>query len=81
MEYVDGAETLSSALNLPGRSPQERPILHPGIAEEKLVFVYEQIADILLQLSALTFDKIGAPIEAEPGVWAVTERPLTFDMN
>jgi aminoglycoside phosphotransferase (APT) family kinase protein len=81
MEYVKDAQTLSDALNLPGMSPQDRPMLDPGIDEEKLVFVYEQIADILLQLSALTFDKIGTPLEVEPETWEVRHRPLTWDMN
>lgn len=81
MEWIDNAETLSSALNLPGLLAQDRHLLNPAIAEDRLEFVYEQVADILLQLSKLTFDKIGAPIESEPDVWAVTERPLTFDMN
>ncbi|KAF2795268.1 phosphotransferase family protein [Melanomma pulvis-pyrius CBS 109.77] len=81
MEWVENVETLSDALNLPGLSVQDRHLLDPAIAEDKLEFVYEQVADILLQLSKLTFDKIGAPIESEPDVWAVTERPLTFDMN
>lgn len=81
MEYVKDAQTLSDAMNLPGLSPQDRPMLDPGIDEQKLVFVYEQIADILLQLYKLTFDKIGAPIELEPGTWAIRHRPLTWDMN
>jgi len=81
MEWVEHAETLSSALNIPGLSPKERPLLHPGIPQERLEFVYEQISDILLQLSALTFDKIGTPIEVKSDEWAVSERMLSFDMN
>ncbi|KAF2276615.1 phosphotransferase family protein [Westerdykella ornata] len=81
MEYIDGAQTLCSALNVPYFTPQDRPILDPEVSEEKLIFVYEQLADILLQLSTLTFDKIGTPLEVEEEKWAITERPLTFDMN
>jgi aminoglycoside phosphotransferase (APT) family kinase protein len=77
MEYVDEAKTLAGALNIPGLSIQERPVLDPRIDEEKLVYVYEQLADIML----LTFDKIGTPLETEEEVYTVTERPLSFDMN
>ncbi|KAF2441505.1 phosphotransferase family protein [Karstenula rhodostoma CBS 690.94] len=81
MEYVKDAQTLSDVLNLPGLSPQDRPMLDPGIDEQKLAFIYEQIADILLQLSALRFDRIGAPLEVEPEIGNVRHRPLTWDMN
>ncbi|KAF2741758.1 phosphotransferase family protein [Sporormia fimetaria CBS 119925] len=81
MEYVKNAQTLSCALNLPGLAKEERPILHPGIDEQKLAFIYEQVADIMVQLSNLRFEKIGTPLEVEPDVWAVTERPLMWDMN
>lgn len=81
MEYVEHAETLSDALNIPGLSPKERPLLHPRIPQEKLGLVYGQVSDILLQLSTLTFDKIGAPIEVQPNVWNISERMLSFGMN
>ncbi|KAL5413873.1 hypothetical protein PMIN03_003553 [Paraphaeosphaeria minitans] len=81
MEYVKDAQTLSDALNLPGLSPQDPPMLDPGIDEKKLTFIYEQVADILLQLSALKFNRIGAPLEVEPDTWSVAHRPLTWDMN
>ena len=81
MEYIKDAQTLAEALNTPGLSDKVTPILNPGIDKEKLTFVYEQIADIFLQLSKLSFDKIGAIIETEEDTWKVTERPLTWDMN
>ncbi|KAF1951206.1 phosphotransferase family protein [Byssothecium circinans] len=81
MEWVQNAKTLSTMLNLPGLPIEERHLLNPGIDQSKLEFVYEQIADILIQLSRVSFDKIGAPMEVEEDVWQVTQRPLTFDMN
>jgi hypothetical protein len=55
--------------------------LSPRHTTRKLEFVYEQVAGILLQLSMLSFDKIGAPIEVEAKVWAANERILSFDMD
>ncbi|PVH94447.1 hypothetical protein DM02DRAFT_693069 [Periconia macrospinosa] len=66
MECVSNARTLSEMLNLPGRSNKER---------------HTYIADILLQLSNITFDKIGTPIETAEDDWEVRQRPLTWDMN
>lgn len=81
MEYVKDAQTLSDALNLPGLSSRDRPMLDPGIDEQKLTFIYQQVADILLQLSAMEFNRIGAPLQVEPELWSIDHRPLTWDMN
>lgn len=81
MEWVKDARNLSEMLNLPGRSNKERHILDPKVDEQRLRYVYEQIADILLQLASITFDKIGAPAEVADDIWKVTQRPLTWDMN
>jgi len=53
MEYVDHACDISDALNTPGRPLEERPILDPSVEEERLRKLYGQIADVLLQLSAV----------------------------
>ncbi|KAI4126794.1 MAG: hypothetical protein LQ347_004831 [Umbilicaria vellea] len=81
MEYIEHAYDLVDALNTPGLAIGERPILDPNIAAERLEYVYGQIAHILLQLSKLSFPRIGAPLEVKENSWSVTERPLTMNMT
>ncbi|KIH92174.1 hypothetical protein SPBR_02743 [Sporothrix brasiliensis 5110] len=50
-------------------------------ALEKRTAVFEQLADIFLQLRSHHFDKIGSITRADGGAWAVTRRPLTIDMH
>ena len=49
-------------------------------AVRKRTAVFEQLADILLQLQGHRFDKIGSITKVE-GEWTVTRRPLTYDMH
>lgn len=86
MEYVANDGDLCDALNTPGRSLEERPILNPQIPEEKLQFVYGQMANILLQISKHNFEGIGCVAEADEDdefndTWVVKHRPLTYNMN
>ncbi|OBT92290.2 hypothetical protein VE01_09540 [Pseudogymnoascus verrucosus] len=82
MEYVEHACDVSDALNTPGIPYEERPILDPSIDGEKLRGLYGQVADVLLQLSKLSFLKIGSLAQVDNGdTWRVTERPLSSNMN
>lgn len=81
MEYIEHAYDLVEALNTPGLAMEERPILDPNITAERLEYVYGQIAHVLLQLSKLSFPRIGAPIEVNENSWSATERPLTMNMT
>lgn len=57
-------------------------ILNPAIEEATLDTIYDQLADYLLQLSRLEFPSIGAISKhVSSGAWAVTGRPLTYNMN
>ena len=51
MEYIEHAHDFVDALNTPGLSLSDSPILDPNISTEKLEFVYTQTADILLELN------------------------------
>lgn len=55
MEYINHETDLATALNTPGFSGEDRTRLNPDINIDKLEMLYGQIADILLQLSKLTF--------------------------
>ncbi|KAI9736401.1 MAG: hypothetical protein M1818_006134 [Claussenomyces sp. TS43310] len=81
MEYIKHSDDINGILNTPGLERHERPILDPNISVDKLESVYSQMAGILLQLSQLSFDKIGSLEEVDKGRWAVTGRPLTFNTN
>jgi hypothetical protein len=81
MEYIDHASDISDALNTPRRPFEERPILNPFIDEGKLQKLYEQIADVLLQLSALSFSKIGCLTQVDENTWSETGRALSSKMN
>ncbi|SPQ27083.1 c40af038-2292-4be3-a2f3-cb5a643b4e80 [Thermothielavioides terrestris] len=83
MDYIEG-ERLSWFLKRPKEDEYEPMVLNPDLDEATLDTFYEQIAGYMLQLSRLSFPRIGAISRndpAKPGAWAVTERPLTFNMN
>ena len=78
-DFVHGV-SLSSILRDP--ADKDWQFLNPAIDDETLNGVYEQIADIMLQLFQFNFSRIGA-ISKDPGSnkWSVTARPLTYTMN
>ncbi|KAF4158940.1 hypothetical protein CNMCM6936_004730 [Aspergillus lentulus] len=86
MEYIEHEYDFVDALNTPGIPDDERPILDPQLSEERLIFAYGQMADIMLQLSKHTFTEIGCIARANEDddfddVWVVKRRPLTLNMN
>ncbi|KAF5964969.1 phosphotransferase family protein [Fusarium bulbicola] len=58
MEYIEHDTTLSHALNDPALDPTDSHSLDPNISSKKLKFLYRQMANILLQLSSLSFPRI-----------------------
>jgi hypothetical protein len=82
MEFIEHEHDLVDALNTPGIPYEERPILDPCISDERLHFIYGQMADIMLQYSRYSFSKIGCISSVDDGVsWEVSHRPLTLNMN
>jgi hypothetical protein len=81
MEYIDGT-LLSTVLKQPTGSDQEALVLNPNIENAILDKIYYQIADYILQLSQLTFTRIGAiSKDHTTNTWSVTGRALTYNMN
>lgn len=73
---------MSRALLDPERAVSERPVLDLEIGEDKLEFLYAQMANILLQLSALEFPRIGSLVENEgDDSISIKGRPLIQNMN
>ncbi|KAI1363038.1 phosphotransferase family protein [Xylaria arbuscula] len=80
MEYIEHEMTMSEALADP-LDPDDYHVLDPNVSEHKLNLLYRQMANILLQLSRLTFPRIGSLVEHEDGKISVSGRPLTQNMN
>lgn len=83
MECITNEGDFIDALNIPGRSHDERPRLDPDIAQVRLELVYGQMAEIMLQVSRPSFAEIGCIGKAndDEDTWTVKNRPLTFNMN
>jgi aminoglycoside phosphotransferase (APT) family kinase protein len=59
MDYVDGI-SLATILKQPTETEQDEVILATDLDDSKLDYVYERLADYMLQLSRLGFTTIGA---------------------
>lgn len=81
MEYIEHERTMSEALKDPALEPDEDHVLDPNISEQKLEFLYGQMANIVLQLSTLTFPRIGSLVQDVDGNFSVSGRPLIQNMN
>jgi len=81
MEYIGHVMDLSDVLNTPGFSIRDRPILDPEFDNTKLEMLYEQLADILLQLSKLRLPRIGSLVQIDDFNWEVAQRPLSYSAN
>lgn len=86
MDYVTNKDDLTSALNTPGLTDEDRPMLDPNVSYDRLEFVYGQMAEIMLQLAKAEFSSIGSIEKANKedefdDEWVVKHRPLTMNMN
>lgn len=81
MDYTEHETTMSEALNDPVVNSNEFHVLDPNVSTETLEVLYRQMANIVLQLSTLTFDRIGSLVQDEDGGFRVSGRPLTMNMN
>lgn len=81
MEYIPHEMNMAAALNTPGLGTQDWPILDPDIEPARLEMLYRQVADVLLQLSALELPAIGSLRHKDEFSWDVTHRPLSIHLN
>ncbi|KAL9112421.1 MAG: hypothetical protein Q9227_003263 [Pyrenula ochraceoflavens] len=77
-EYAEGV-SVSTILSDP-KDPYTI-YLNPEIDGKILDEIFEQIADIMLQLYQFTFSSIGSISKDSSNLWQVTGRPLTYTMN
>ncbi|KAI0525752.1 hypothetical protein F5B22DRAFT_641903 [Xylaria bambusicola] len=66
MEHIEHETMIGEALTDSVNADEEQ-ILDPNASEHKLELLYGQMANILLQLSTLTFSRIGSLVEHEDG--------------
>lgn len=59
MEYIENDSDLVDALNIPGRSDDDRPILNPTIAEDRLRSAYNEMAKTFIQRDRVYFKQRG----------------------
>ncbi|CAG7558097.1 unnamed protein product [Fusarium equiseti] len=79
MDYIEGT-LLSTVLKKSATDDHDSMVLDPAIDNAKLDTIYRQIAEYLLQLSQISFGRIGA-FSKHGDTWSVTDRPLTYNMN
>ena len=81
MDFIDGI-SLATILQQPTENTRDEVVLKTDVDDSKLDYIYEQLADYMLQLSRLDFTTIGAitksPLSNE---WDASARPLTYNMN
>ncbi|KJZ73835.1 hypothetical protein HIM_06728 [Hirsutella minnesotensis 3608] len=78
-DFIDGV-SLSSLLE--DRIDRGGQNVEPEPGDQRLDTIYEQIADIMLQLFQFDFPQIGAISKHSPSqTWSVSGRPLTYRMN
>ncbi|KAJ5704465.1 hypothetical protein N7447_004382 [Penicillium robsamsonii] len=81
MEYIEHKTNMYDALNTPGCPKKERGILDPNIDDNTLESLYGQLAGVLLQLSKISFPRIGSLTQVDDFTWEVSRRPLSMNMN
>ncbi|KAH8177901.1 phosphotransferase enzyme family protein [Sarocladium implicatum] len=81
MDYVEHQSTMSDAMADASLAPGEDHVLDPNIEAEKLEFFYRQLANVLLQLSRLQFNKVGSLLQDGKGNISASGRPLIQNMS
>ncbi|KAK2593631.1 hypothetical protein QQS21_008679 [Conoideocrella luteorostrata] len=81
MDFVEGT-VLSNILKQPAEQDQDM-VLSSNIDNTVLDKIYRQIAGYMLQLSRLSFPRIGSISREhdDSNTWSVTGRPVTYNMN
>lgn len=80
MERVENRGSVSARLTRPSEDSSEPHVLNPNIPEATLELIWGQVAQCLLQLSRITFPRIGSLVEVNDGAYKVAGRPITHNM-
>ncbi|RFU32457.1 hypothetical protein B7463_g3888, partial [Scytalidium lignicola] len=81
MERIENCGSISAKLTRPSEDPSAPHVLDPNILETTLEAIWVKVAHCLLQLSRITFPRIGSLVEVGKGNYEVRGRPITHNMT
>lgn len=81
MEHVENCGSLSARLTRLSEDSSALHVLDPNVSESTLEVIWGKVAHCLLQLSRMTFPRIGSLVEANDGTYEVAGRPITHNMT
>lgn len=81
LQHVENRGSMSARLTTPNDDPSVTHVLYPDVAETTLQNLWTKVARCLLQLSRLSFPRIGALVEVDSGSYEIAGRPITHNMT
>ncbi|KAL2063188.1 hypothetical protein VTL71DRAFT_6260 [Oculimacula yallundae] len=81
LQQVDNCGLMDKRIKQPNPDPDVNSVLDPNISNVVLSKFYQAAARCLLQISRLSFDRIGSLSENDDAKFSVTGRPLSKNMN
>lgn len=81
MDRIENRGSVSERLIKPNEDPSAPHVLDPDVSDSTLEAIWTKIAHCLLQLSQITFSRIGSLIESKEGIYEVAGRPITHNMT
>jgi aminoglycoside phosphotransferase (APT) family kinase protein len=81
LQHVENRGLMVNRIKMPNPDPDVPSVLDPNISETVLSNFYGKAARCLLQISRLSFDRIGSLSENDDNTFSVTGRPLSKNMN
>ncbi|KFG79289.1 hypothetical protein MANI_011679 [Metarhizium anisopliae] len=81
LDRVENRGSMSARLTRPSQDPSAPHVLDPNVAQATLQAIWCQVAHCLVQLSRLTFSRIGSVVEVDKGIYRVARRPVTHNMT
>ncbi|CAG7948626.1 unnamed protein product [Penicillium salamii] len=81
MNYIHHKRSMGDLLEMPGRQGGQPPVLNPDLKLARLEALYGKLANIVLSLSTLSFNRIGSLGKNDHSTREVLHRPLSYSMN
>jgi hypothetical protein len=81
IERIENCRSVSARLTRPSEDPSAPHVLDPNVSETTLEVIWGKVAHCLLQLSRITFPRIGSLVEANDSTYEVAGRPITHNMT
>ena len=81
LQHVENNGLMSGRLKTRNPDPDVTSVLDPRISDSLLSKYYGKAAHCLLEISRLSFNRIGSLSENEDNTFAITGRPLSKNMN